>query len=157
MSLIETHVAPDAGHFVADEKRVRRILYNLLANAVGFSHRNGLVTISASRANDMIEFAIADQGPGIPRDFIGNVFDRFAAMPRGSARGGVGLGLSIVRSFVLLHGGTVEIESEENIGSTVKVRLPLQAGRLRRRGGIALRRQSRPPDGSTLSDSSAPR
>ncbi len=124
--LIETRVAPDAGHFVADEKRVRRILTNLIANAVGFSHRNGLVTISARLANDMIEFAITDQGPGIPRDFIGNAFDRFAAMPRGTARGGVGLGLSIVRSFVLLHGGTVEIESEENIGSTVKVRLPLR-------------------------------
>ena len=124
--LIETSIAPDAGHFVADEKRVRRILYNLLANAVSFSHRNGLVAISARRANDMIEFAITDQGPGIPGNFIGNVFDRFAAMPRGSARGGVGLGLSIVRSFVLLHGGTVEIESEENIGSTVKVRLPIR-------------------------------
>ena len=124
--LVETRVAPDAGHFIADEKRVRRILTNLLANAVGFSHRNGLVTISASRANDMIEFAITDQGPGIPRDFIGNVFDRFASLPRGSARGGVGLGLSIVRTFVLLHGGTVEIESEENIGSTVKVRLPMR-------------------------------
>ncbi len=124
--LIEAHVAPNAGHFIADEKRVRRVLYNLLVNAVGFSHRNGLVTISAERVDDMIEFAITDQGPGIPRDFIGNVFDRFAAMPRGSARGGVGLGLSIVRSFVLLHGGTVEIESEENIGSTVKVRLPLR-------------------------------
>ncbi len=124
--LVETRVAPDAGHFIADEKRVRRILYNLIANAVGFSHRNGLVTISASRANDMIEFAITDQGPGIPRDFIGNVFERFAAMPRGTTRGGVGLGLSIVRSFVLLHGGTVEIESEENVGSTVKVRLPMR-------------------------------
>ena len=124
--LVETRVAPDAGHFIADEKRVRRILTNLIANAVGFSHRNGLVTISASRANDMIEFSITDQGPGIPRDFIGNVFDRFASLPRGSARGGVGLGLSIVRSFVLLHGGTVEIESEENIGSTVKVRLPMR-------------------------------
>ncbi len=123
--LIDTRVAPDAGHFFADEKRVGRILYNLIANAVGFSHRNGLVRISACRANDMIEFAITDQGSGIPRDFIGNVFDRFAAMPRGSARGGVGLGLSIVRSFVLLHGGTVELESEENIGSTVKVRLPM--------------------------------
>lgn len=123
---VETRIAPDAAHFVADEKRVRRILYNLLANAVGFSHRNGLVTVSASRANDMVEFAVTDQGPGIPRDFIGNVFDRFASMPRGSTRGGVGLGLSIVRSFALLHGGTVEIESEENIGSTVKVRLPLR-------------------------------
>ena len=123
---IDTHVASDASHFVADEKRVRRILYNLLANAVGFSHRDGLVTVSAKRANDMIEFAVSDQGPGIPSDFIGNVFDRFASMPRETARGGVGLGLSIVRSFVLLHGGTVEIESEENVGSTVKVRLPLR-------------------------------
>ena len=123
---VDTAVAPDAAHFVADGKRVRQILFNLLSNAVGFSRRNGRVAISARRVDDMIEFAIADEGAGIPRDFIGNVFDRFASMPRGSARGGVGLGLSIVRSFVLLHGGTVEIESEEGVGSTVKVRLPMR-------------------------------
>ncbi len=123
---IETQVAPDAGSFVADGKRVRQILYNLLANAIGFSPRGELVTVAAQRTGDMIEFAVTDQGAGIPSDFIGNVFDRFASMPRGAARGGVGLGLSIVRSFVLLHGGTVEIESEEGVGSTVKVRLPLR-------------------------------
>ncbi len=123
---VETHVAPDAARFIADGKRVQQILYNLLANAVGFSRRGDLVVISAERVDDMIEFAISDQGPGIPRDFIGNAFDRFASMPRGSGRGGVGLGLSIVRSFVVLHGGTVEIESEEGVGSTVKVRLPIR-------------------------------
>ena len=123
---VETHVGPGAGRFVADGKRVRQILYNLLANAVGFSHRNGRVVISAERVDDMIEFAIADEGAGIPQNFVGNVFDRFASLPRGSSRGGVGLGLSIVRSLVLLHGGTVEIESEEGRGSTAKVRLPVR-------------------------------
>ena len=123
---VETQVAPDAGSFVADGKRVRQILYNLLANAIGFSRRGELVTVAAQRTGDMIEFAVTDRGAGIPSDFIGNVFDRFASMPRGAARGGVGLGLSIVRSFVLLHGGTVEVESEEGVGSTVKVRLPLR-------------------------------
>ncbi len=124
---IETHVAPEASTFVADGKRVRQILHNLLTNAVGYSERGGVVTVSAERTKDeMIEIAIRDQGAGIPREFIGNVFDRFTSMPRGAARGGVGLGLSIVRSFVLLHGGTVEIESEEGVGSTVKVRLPMR-------------------------------
>ena len=74
---------PNAGHFVADDKRVRQILFNLLANAIGFSAPGGRVTISARRANDMIEFAVADQGAGIPRDFIDSVFDRFASLPRG--------------------------------------------------------------------------
>jgi signal transduction histidine kinase len=123
---VETRVEPAAARFIADAKRVRQILHNLLANAVSFSHRGGLVMIVASRADDMIELAVSDRGAGIPRAFLDNVFDRFASMPRGPGRGGVGLGLSIVRSLAQLHGGTVEIESEENVGSTVRVRLPLR-------------------------------
>ena len=72
------------------------------------------------RANGFIEFTVADDGAGIPTGFIDSVFDRFASLPRGAARGGVGLGLSIVKSFVALHGGTVEIASEEGRGTTAR-------------------------------------
>ena len=117
---------PTPAGFVADGKRVRQILFNLLANAVGFSHRRPAWSVSAERVDDMIEFAVADEGAGIPQNFIGNVFDRFASLPRGSSRGGVGLGLSIVKASSLLHGGTVEIDSEEGRGATAKVRLPVR-------------------------------
>ena len=123
---LETRIPPDIGSFVADGKRIRQILFNLLANAIAFSSEGGRVSISAARVGDAIEFKIADDGPGIASDFLGSVFDRFSSRPRGDARGGAGLGLSIVKSFVSLHGGTVDIASEEGRGVTVICRLPVR-------------------------------
>ena len=123
---LETAVAPDVGGLVADDKRVRQILYNLLSNAIAFSREGGWIRLSAARVNGFIEFTVVDEGAGIPTGFIDSVFDRFASLSRGSARGGVGLGLSIVKSFVALHGGTVEIASEEGRGTIAKVRLPIR-------------------------------
>jgi len=123
---LETRIAPDVGGLVADAKRVRQIIFNLLSNAIAFSREGGSVKLSAARANGFIEFTVADDGAGIPSGFIDSVFDRFASLSRGSARGGVGLGLSIVKSFVALHGGTVEIASEEGKGTVAKVRLPVR-------------------------------
>ena len=125
---IETVVPDGTGTFIGDEKRVRQILFNLLANAIAFSPKGGRVTIEASRDGDTIQFAITDEGPGIPADFVDTAFDRFASQTRGSARGGAGLGLAIVKSFVELHGGTVEIRSEEGKGSRVVCRLPVRPG-----------------------------
>ena len=67
-----------------------------------------------------------DEGAGFPSEFVATAFDRFTSAPRRGARGGAGLGLDIVRSFVDLHGGNVEIESTEGKGATVRVRLPLR-------------------------------
>jgi signal transduction histidine kinase len=121
---VETQIPADIGGFVADGKRIRQILFNLLANAIAFSPKGGRVSIMATRAEDTIEFTVSDEGPGIANDFLGSVFDRFSSRPRGEARGGAGLGLSIVRSFAALHGGTVDIASEEGHGVTVTCRLP---------------------------------
>ncbi|MEJ0011452.1 MAG: PAS-domain containing protein [Bauldia sp.] len=123
---LETRIAPDVGGLVADAKRVRQILFNLLANAVSFSTEGGHVILTADRVGGVIEFTVSDEGAGIPAAFIDSVFDRFASLTRGQARGGVGLGLSIVKSFVALHGGTVEIASEEGRGTVAKVRLPVR-------------------------------
>jgi signal transduction histidine kinase len=121
---LETNIPPDIGAFIADGKRVRQILFNLLSNAIAFSGDGGRVMVAGVRDGDMIEFTVADEGAGVPSDFIDSVFDRFASRPQGGARGGVGLGLSIVKSFVGLHGGTVEIVSEAGRGATVRCRLP---------------------------------
>jgi signal transduction histidine kinase len=121
---LEVHIDADVGRIVADEKRLRQIVYNLLSNAVAFSQEGSVVRLTARAERDFIDIAVTDQGAGIPGSFVNSVFDRFAAMPRGSSRGGVGLGLSIVKSLVGLHGGTVEITSEEGRGTIAKVRLP---------------------------------
>jgi signal transduction histidine kinase len=123
---LETRIPRDIGSFVADGKRIRQILFNLLANAIAFSSEGGRVSVSAARVGDTIEFSVSDNGPGIAGDFLGSVFDRFASRPRGDARGGAGLGLSIVKSFVTLHGGTVDISSQEGRGVTVVCRLPVR-------------------------------
>ncbi|MCX5494928.1 ATP-binding protein [Kaistia dalseonensis] len=122
---LDTRISADLGTLIADEKRVRQILYNLLSNAVSFSTQGGRIELRATRRGDMIEFTVADQGPGIPPEFIAVVFDRFESRPTGSARGGAGLGLAIVKSFVELHGGSVSIDSEEGRGTIVKVSLPI--------------------------------
>jgi signal transduction histidine kinase len=123
---LEIRAAPDIGAFSADERRVRQVLFNLLSNAVGFSPAGGTVTLSAERSGDTIVFAVHDHGPGIPQDLLGRVFDRFESHPLGSRHRGAGLGLSIVRSFVELHGGTVEIESAIGRGTTVICTFPVE-------------------------------
>ncbi len=125
---LETRIPEEIGTLVADGKRLRQILYNLLSNAVAFSGDGGRVTVSAARDRDMVEFRVTDEGPGMPGDFVNTAFERFASQPRGRSRGGAGLGLSIVKSFVSLHGGTVDIDSRDGEGTTVIVRLPARPG-----------------------------
>ena len=123
-----TSVPATIGTFVADGKRVRQILFNLIANAIAFSPKGGRVGISARRKPDVIEFTVTDNGPGIPEDFITDAFGRFASQAQGEGRGGAGLGLAIVKSFAELHGGTVEIESGTGAGAKVICRLPVRPG-----------------------------
>jgi signal transduction histidine kinase len=120
------------GSFVADEKRVRQVLFNLLANAVAFSPAGGVVTLAAERRSDAVVFHVGDQGPGIPAEMIERVFDRFeTGSPAAAHHRGVGLGLSIVRSFVALHGGTVDVDSIVDVGTTVAVAFPLHGSAAR--------------------------
>jgi signal transduction histidine kinase len=114
----------DLGVFRADGKRVRQILFNLLSNAIGFSSPQQTVTLAALRRGDEIVFKVSDQGRGIPHDILDKVFDRFESRTIGSRHRGVGLGLSIVRSFVELHGGRVHIDSAPGEGTTVTCIFP---------------------------------
>jgi signal transduction histidine kinase len=114
------------GSFTADERRLRQILFNLLSNAVGFSPAGGVITLAAARQPDAVVFTVSDQGPGIPPEAKDKVFDWFETDPRGSQHRGPGLGLSLVRSFVELHGGTVSIESGASGGTVVTCTFPTQ-------------------------------
>lgn len=117
-------IAPDADEFIADGARVRQILYNLLSNAIGFSNPGGQVSLSCWRENAMINFVVEDRGVGIPRDQQRAVLERFVTRSRGSKHRGVGLGLSIVKSLVELHGGQLTLVSEPGRGTAVTVRFP---------------------------------
>jgi signal transduction histidine kinase len=115
----------DIGSFVADKLRVRQILFNLLANAVSFSPTGATVTVRAERSADAVVFSVTDRGPGIPPHVLEKVFDWFETHSLGSQHRGPGIGLSLVRSFVELHGGTVTIDSALGRGTTVRCRFPL--------------------------------
>jgi len=125
--VLDIRAANDIGSFAADERRVRQILFNLLANAVSFSPAGGTITLSAERRDDALVFAVTDHGPGIPPEVLEKVFDWFETHSLGSHHRGTGIGLSLVRSFVELHGGTVNIASVVGEGTTVTCTFPLRA------------------------------
>jgi len=121
---LDINAAQDIGSFTADERRIRQILFNLLANAVTFSPGGATVTLHAERRADAVEFSVTDHGPGIPPEVLDRVFDWFESFPLGSRHRGPGIGLSLVRSFVELHGGTVSIASVVGEGTTVTCTFP---------------------------------
>jgi signal transduction histidine kinase len=123
ISLVNS-VPPDIGGFVADEKRVRQVLFNLLSNAIAFTPDGGAVELDCRRDGDEVVFEVRDHGRGIPEQYLDAVFERFESRSTGARRRGAGLGLSIVKSFVELHGGHVEIASREGEGTLVRCRFP---------------------------------
>lgn len=121
---IDIAVADDVTEIMADETRMRQVLYNLLSNAVGFSKADATISLTCWRDGGSVAFRVDDQGVGIPRQDLARVFQRFESRSQGSKHRGAGLGLSIVKSLVELHGGDIEIHSEENQGTSVTVRIP---------------------------------
>ena len=111
-----------------DEVRLGQILHNLLGNAVKFTGPEGRIVLRLRRAGDaQAEIVVADNGFGMPPDVLVHVFDLFYQAPQGAdrARGGLGLGLAIVRSLVEMHGGSVEAESAgDGRGSNFTLRFP---------------------------------
>lgn len=120
---IDVSRAPE--RFYADENRVRQILYNLLSNAANYAPEGGRVSISAWESGEGVVFRVHDNGPGMAPEVLQLIFKRFESRSNGGRRRGAGLGLSIVKSFVELHGGTVEIETGEGRGTAVICRFPL--------------------------------
>ena len=123
-TLIDPRVAPVSG----DPDRLQQVIWNLLSNAVKFTPKGGRVQLRLERVDSHIEIIVSDTGAGIRKDFLPYVFERFRQGDSGPARksGGLGLGLSIVRHIVEMHGGVVLAESAgEGEGSTFTVTLPI--------------------------------
>lgn len=114
--------APDnLGRMVADQQRLKQIFVKLLTNAANFAPDGSVIELSCRRDGGDFVFSVSDSGPGIPQDVLDTVFNRFESHGQ---RGGAGLGLSIVESFVSLHHGTVSIRSREGEGTEVSCRIP---------------------------------
>lgn len=111
----------------ADPKRLRQILINLLSNAIKFTQDGGQVTIRYWKEGDLLYTAVEDTGIGIDREHLERIWDKFYQVDNTSTRqySGSGLGLSIVKSFVELHGGTIQVVSAPGQGSTFTFSLPL--------------------------------
>lgn len=138
---LDIQIDEDVSVFEADEKRVTQVLYNLLSNAIGFSSEGGTIRLASSRDGEMIAISVEDQGRGIAMEDQPAVFDRFESRRQGSNHRGAGLGLSIVKSLVELHGGDVSLVSEPDKGTAVTVRFPVV-----RTGAGTEDRKARTPD-----------
>jgi two-component system, chemotaxis family, CheB/CheR fusion protein len=127
---LTSDINPDIGVVRADPGRIQQVVWNLLSNAVKFTPSGGRVDVQAGRFERGVRIEVKDTGIGIRREFLERVFDRFKQAEVGSTRkhNGLGLGLSIARQLVELHGGTISVSSEgEGKGSTFIVELPLMA------------------------------
>ncbi len=111
-----------------DPGKIERILLNLISNAIKFSNPQGTITVSVSDLADQVEIAVQDTGIGIEEKYLDAIFERFNQVDKTLTRNaeGSGIGLSLVKSIVDLHGGTVSVESEVEKGSTFRVRLPVR-------------------------------
>jgi CheY-like chemotaxis protein len=119
---------------LGDPGRLHQVMWNLLSNAVKFTPNGGMVQVMLSRDGEDVVIRVADSGIGIAPDFLPYVFDRFRQQDASITRrhGGLGLGLSIARQLVELHGGTIGVDSPgEQAGATFTLRLPLAAPELK--------------------------
>jgi signal transduction histidine kinase len=125
---------PEIGQLEADQRRLKQVVFNLLSNAIKFSSRGATVTLGARRHGGEIDIWVADTGEGIPLEQHEWVFEKFTKGQTTTARNpGAGLGLSLVLSFVELHGGVVELQSTPGAGTRVTCRLPVEGSAAPRR------------------------
>jgi PAS domain S-box-containing protein len=124
---LTTRLDPHAGPINGDADRLQQVVWNLLTNAIKFTPEEGEVLVKLESADSRVQITVRDSGIGVPPEFLPHIFERFRQADPGTNRihGGMGLGLSIVRQLVELHGGTVKADSEgEGKGTTFTVSLP---------------------------------
>jgi len=117
--------APDIGVFKADSRRLKQALFNLVSNSLKFTPTGGRITLSAQRNEEQMRLSVVDTGVGIAEKDQDRVFGSFERGSRQGRQSGVGLGLSLVRSLIELHGGNVSLESELDGGTKVTCQIPL--------------------------------
>ena len=124
---LRADVPADLPPVLADRERVHQVLFNLLDNAVRFTPAGGRVEVRAHRVNGHCEVEVSDTGPGIPKEHLPRLFERFYRVDHSRSRGdgGTGIGLAIARSVVEAHGGHIRAESKIGEGSVFTFDLPV--------------------------------
>jgi signal transduction histidine kinase len=129
---VQTLLDRESDHVNGDPARLQQVVWNLLSNAVKFTSKGGRIQVLVERANSYVALSVSDNGEGIAPEFLPHVFDRFRQADQTTTRafGGLGLGLSIVKHLVELHGGTVQVKSDgKGKGASFTVELPLRLQR----------------------------
>jgi signal transduction histidine kinase/PAS domain-containing protein len=116
---LEFDCPPEIGFIIADERRLKQALFNLISNAIKFTPVGGTITMRARRIDGEVALTVTDTGIGIPREQQQRVFEKFERGNPQARQSGAGLGLSLVKSFIELHGGRVEMESTPGQGTRV--------------------------------------
>jgi PAS domain S-box-containing protein len=127
---LDIHLSRNVGQITGDTDRLQQVVWNLLSNAIKFTKEGGRVEVSLERVDPYVQITVRDTGQGITPEFLPYVFDRYrqADVSGGRRAGGLGLGLTLVRQLVEMHGGSVAVESEgEGKGATFIVKLPVRA------------------------------
>lgn len=111
----------------ADEYKFRQIIYNLLSNAIKFTHADGSIDLSSKQEGDFAVITVKDTGIGIPEDSLDNIFKPFVQLESSLSRTfeGTGLGLTLVKRYIEMHGGNISVESEIGKGSSFRIELPV--------------------------------
>jgi signal transduction histidine kinase len=107
-----------------DSERLGLVVTNLLTNAVQYNHDSGEVKIHTQLENGMAVLTVSDTGSGIPAEDLPRVFERFYRADKSRSSGNAGLGLAISKAIITAHGGSIDVSSEENVGTTFTIRLP---------------------------------
>ncbi|MDF1526114.1 MAG: ATP-binding protein [bacterium] len=119
-------LAADLPTMYWDRSKITQVIQNLLGNALKFTPHGGRVSVAVRLKGDFIEFQVSDNGIGIPKEHVEQIFDRFFQVDSSPTRqyGGSGLGLSFTREIVHAHNGMVFVESKEGVGSIFLTLLP---------------------------------
>jgi two-component system, NtrC family, sensor histidine kinase KinB len=121
---LKTDIAPELPALEADAEQIKRVLDNLLSNAIRNTPRGGEIRITAARREDYLSVSVADTGHGIPPEHLTRLFHRFLSVP-GAKAGSTGLGLAISKRLVEAHGGQISAQSEVGRGTTITFTLPI--------------------------------
>ena len=104
---------------IADKAKIRQVLYNLIDNAIKFSHNDSSISIETSEKNETVFVSVKDQGIGIPKKSLNQIWERFykTDLSRGKDKKGTGLGLAIVKEIIKAHGENINVISTEDVGT----------------------------------------
>jgi K+-sensing histidine kinase KdpD len=121
-------ITPPLPNVQGDVDKLKQVLLNLISNAIKYNRPNGIIVLGASTYENQVSFYVRDTGRGMRKEHLARLFEKFYRVP-GSERiaSGTGLGLSISKKIIEGHGGNIEINSEENVGTTFSVNLPVEA------------------------------